>query len=142
MRSIAKRTKWIIFALAIISTVACNNSDDVTEIFIGRDWKLTFIEEGGARRWPSQDRVYGLTFAANTFNATTPSGGRIGGRWFADGRTREFRCSNISTQGIVASDTIATRMIEILREASSYDGDIHYLQIKTDKNHLMQFYNR
>ena len=121
---------------------ACNNSDDVNEIFIGHNWKLTYIEEGGIRRWSSQENPYGLTFAANTFSATTPSGGKISGRWSANGKTREFRCTNIHTEGISASDTIARQMIQMFTEATSYDGDTHYLQIIKEKNNLMQFYNR
>ena len=121
---------------------ACNNSDDVNEIFIGHNWKLTYIEEGGIRRWSSQENPYNLTFAANTFSATTPGGGKISGRWSANGKTREFRCTNIHTEGISASDTIARQMIQMFTEAKSYDGDTHYLQIIKEKNNLMQFYNR
>ena len=142
MRNIAKTAKRIIFALALVTIVACNNSDDINEIFIGHDWKLTYIEEGGIRRWSSQQKSYDLKFTANTFNATTPNGGKISGRWYADGRTREFRCNNISTEGIGANDTIAKQMIQIFKEATSYDGDIHYIQIIKEDNHLMQFYNR
>ena len=142
MRNIAKTAKTIIFVLTIAMLSACNNSDDVNEIFIGHNWKLTYIEEGGIRRWSSQENPYGLTFAANTFSATTPGGGKISGRWSADGKTREFRCTNIHTEGISASDTIARQMIQMFTEATSYDGDTHYLQIIKEKNNLMQFYNR
>lgn len=142
MKEIAKTTKRIIFVLALITIVACNNSDDINEIFIGHNWKLTYIEEEGIRRWPSQDKRYGLTFTENYFNASTPGGGKISGRWFADGKTREFNCSNIQTESIGANDTIGIQMVQIFNEATSYEGDIHYIQIKTENNDLMQFYNR
>ena len=141
MRNIAKAAKSAIFALALALT-ACNNSDDISEIFIGHDWRLTYIEEGGIRRWPSQNSGYSLMFGENSFDATTPNGGRISGRWIANGETRRFSCTNIRTEGISANDTIARQMVELLKEAKSYDGDIHYLQIIKEKNHLMQFYNR
>ena len=142
MKNIARIAKRVIFALALTAIAACNNSDDINEIFVGHDWRLTYIEDGEFRRWPSQQNTYILTFGANSFNATTPGGGKINGRWFADGKTREFRCNNISTEGIDANDTIARLMVQMFKEAVSYDGDIHYLQIIKEDNHLMQFYNR
>lgn len=142
MKSISRITKGIIAFLVLTTIVACNNSDDISEIFIGHEWKLTYIEDGNMRRWPSQENAYSLTFGANSFNATTPNGGKITGRWSADGKTRSFRCTNIMTEGIGSNDTIAGLMKQILGEASSYNGDIHWLQIKTEKNHFMQFYNR
>ena len=143
MRSIAKAAKSAIFALTLtLALAACNNSDDISEIFIGHDWRLTYIEEGGIRRWPAQDSGYSIMFGENSFNATTPNGGRISGRWSANGGTRQFSCTNIRTEGINTGDTIARQMVEMLKEAKRYDGDIHFLQIIKEKNHLMQFYNR
>ena len=92
MKNIAKTVKGAIFVLAFAAIVSCNNSDDINEIFIGHDWILTYIENGGIRRWSSHENAYSLTFGANSFNATTPGGGRISGRWHANGATREFRC--------------------------------------------------
>ena len=142
MTSIAKTAKNVIFALSFALLAACNNSDDVGEIFVGHDWKLTFVEQGGTKRWSSRENAYGIMFAENSFNATTPGGGKISGRWSADGNTREFRCTNIRTEGIGANDTIARQMIQLFNEATTYDGDTHYLQIIKDKSHYMQFYNR
>ena len=142
MKNIAKTAKTFIFVLTLAVLSACNNSDDINEIFIGNNWKLTYIEEGGIRRWSSQENAYNLTFGANSFSATTPNGGKISGRWSADGKTHEFRCTNIRSDGISANDTIARLMIQMFSEATSYDGDTHYLQIIKEKNNLMQFYNR
>ena len=142
MSNIARKIKQIAAILSLTAIVACNSSDDVGEIFIGNNWKLSFIEEAGVRRWPSQQSEYALTFTANNFNATTPSGGRISGHWSANGKTREFRCSNIRAEGIGTNDTIGNRMLQIFKNASTYDGDTHYLQMIKDKNHFMQFYNR
>ena len=142
MRNIVKTAKYAIFAVALALVAACNESDDISEIFIGHNWRLTYVEEGGIRRWPSQENSYSLMFGENSFNATTPNGGSISGRWSANGETRQFSCTNIRTEGISATDTIARQMVEMFRNARKYDGDIHYLQIIKEKNHLMQFYNR
>ena len=142
MRNIAKTTKSLILVLALAAFAACDNSDDISEIFIGNDWKLSYTEEGGIRRWPSQEIPYTLTFGANNFNAHTPNGGKISGQWSANGKTREFRCSNIRTEGINANDTIARQMVQLFKEATAYGGDSHYIQIFKNKNHYMQFYDR
>ena len=142
MYKIKKISKGILLALALLSTASCNNSDDITEIFIGHDWRLTYIEEGGERRWPSQENTYSLMFGETSFNAITPGGGKINGRWSANGKTREFRCTNIRSEGINPGDTIARAMLQIFNDATFYNGDIHYLQIKKDEKHYMQFYNR
>ena len=141
MRNISGIAKRVVAILALTAIVACNNSDDISDIFIGNDWKLTFIKEGGFQR-PTNKGIYSLTFGANKFNVSTPNGGKISGRWSADGKTRSFRCTDIITEGIGANDTIARLMKQMLSEASSYNGDIHWLQIRTEKNHFMQFYNR
>ena len=142
MRNIVKTAKSTIFAVILAMVVSCNNSDDINEIFIGHNWQLTYIEEGGIRRWPSQENSYSLMFGENSFNATTPGGGSISGRWSANGKTRQFSCTSIRIEGISTTDTIARQMVEMFRNARTYDGDIHYLQIIKEKNHLMQFYNR
>ena len=142
MKDIVKTVKRIIFALAIAAIVSCNTKDDINEIFIGHEWRLTYIEAEGIRQWPSQENIYSLTFTENYFNAYTPGGGTIRGRWSADGKTREFRCSNIQTAGINAADKIAMDMIKMFTEATSYGGDSHYIQIITEDKNLMQFYNR
>ena len=142
METIAKTLKSTIFAVALAIMASCNSSDDISGIFIGHNWRLTYVEEGGIRRWPSQENSYSLMFGENSFNATTPNGGRISGRWSADGKTRQFSCTNIRTEGVSATDTIARQMADMLRNAQKYDGDTHYLQIIKEKNHSMQFYNR
>lgn len=122
--------------------ISCSKSDEIEVIFTGHDWKLTYVNEGGVRRWPSAGKTYSLKFTSNKFTATTPGGGNITGRWQADGKSRSFQCSDIRTTGITPKDTIAQRIIETFTAAQSYTGDTHYLQIIKDKEHYIQFYNR
>ena len=142
MNRIKRITRHIFLLLAVATIAACNKGDDINEIFIGHQWQLTYIDDGGNRRWPGYDKKYSLQFTQSGFTANTPGGGSIKGSWQADGKTREFRCTNIHTEGISANDTIARLMIQMFSEATSYDGDTHYLQIIKGKNNLMQFYNR
>jgi hypothetical protein len=142
MKDIVKTIKRTIFALAIAATAACSSSDDVSEIFTGHNWKLTYIDDGNVRRWPSADKSYSLRFTTNGFTATTPSGGSIKGRWTANGETRTFFSSNINASGIAANDTIGLQLQDILTNATQYNGDTHYLQIIKDNRHLIQFYDK
>ena len=60
MKSIVKTAKKIIFVLTLAMMVSsCNNSDDISEIFIGHDWRLTYIEEGGIRRFSDDGEPQG-----------------------------------------------------------------------------------
>ena len=128
--------------LAVATIAACNKGDDINEIFIGHQWQLTYIDDGGNRHRPGYDKKYSLQFTQSGFTANTPGGGSIKGSWQADGKTHEFRCTNIHSSGIASNDTIGNLMLKHLKEAVKYDGDTHYLQIIKEKNNLMQFYNR
>ena len=139
MNRIKKTIRQALLLLAVATIAACSREDDINEIFSGHTWQLTYIDDGGIRRWPAQTDKYSLQFTQTGFNASTPGGGSINGRWHADGSTREFRCTDISSSNIANNDTIGRLMLKQLKEAVSYDGDIHYLKIIKDKNQQMQF---
>ena len=133
--------KKIIFAAMLIaSIVSCSKEDDIDEIFVERDWKLSFVQEGSIRR--NSDKNYSILFGENTFEATLPNGTTIKGSWKANGDTREFRCANVRASGSLKGDTIAEKMLNILTNAKMYEGDTHYLQIKEQDKVYLQFYNR
>ncbi len=139
MNRIKKNIRQALLLLAVATIAACSREDDINEIFSGHTWQLTYIDDGGIRRWPAQTDKYSLQFTQTGFNASTPGGGTINGRWQANGETREFRCTDIRSSGIANNDTIGQIMLKQLKEAVSYDGDIHYLKIIKDKNQQMQF---
>lgn len=140
MKNIAEQIKRIIFAVMLATTVAACSEDNIEDIFVEREWKLTYVNDGGVKRF-TKDKVYSIQFFENSFKATLPGGGTINGNWSANGNTREFRCSNIRTSGHFAGDTIAEKMIQILTNAKKYEGDTNWLQIKQQENVFMQFYN-
>ena len=134
---IAQKT---LLALAIVSiAVACTREDDINEIFLGHKWKLSFINEGSERRWPTNGTTYEISFAANNFNATTPSGGKITGQWHADGVSRTFRSTNVRVTNVAAKDTLTQRMIDIITNAQEYDGTTTYLKIIKGNDNYIQF---
>ena len=136
----AERIKSIIFATALILTLAsCNNEDNITEIFREREWTLSLVKEGSIERY--SNKKYTVQFAESSFTAAMPGGATIRGKWEADGGTKSFRCWDIRTEGSIKGDTIAEKMLQIFQNATSYDGDTNWLQIKQQKNTYMQFYS-
>lgn len=141
MKNIIIQAKRIILATALLATaVACSKDDDIGDIFIDRDWKLSFVQDGNIRR--SSAKEYSIRFQENTFEALLPGGKNIRGNWKANGDTREFSCSNLRESGNLKGDTIAEKMRQILTKAQKYEGDTHYLKIKEQDNIYIQFHNR
>ena len=139
MNRIKRTIKQMLMLLAVTTIAACTKGDDINEIFTGHTWQLTYIDDGGIRRWPAYNDNYSLQFTQAGFNATTPGGGSISGHWQANGETRAFRCTDVRSSGIANNDTIGRLMLKQLKEAESYNGDIHFLKIIKDKNQQMQF---
>lgn len=141
MKTFAKTTKSIIFVVALLLGIqACNPDDNIGEIFIDRQWTLTYIREGSVQ-YENRGKKYSVLFTQDGFSATTPSGSAINGKWAANGKTRKFNCWNIQTTGSLKGDTIAEKMLHIFTNATSYNGDTNWLHIKKDKNTYMQFGN-
>lgn len=133
--------KAIIYTLLTLTICACNDSDDISEIFHNRTWKLSFFQEGTTRT--SAKAGYSINFYENTLTATTPSGASFSGNWNADNKKRTFRCTRLQvTNGNIANDTTAQKMEKFLLNSSSYEGDANYLKIKQQSNVYMQFHNK
>lgn len=136
-------TRILFILLATLSFTACNSDDDVDEIFIDRNWKLSFIQEGNEKSIPENGAEYVLLFKSYTFTLTTPTNATISGNWQADGGSRSFHCRNLKTNGNINNDDIAKKMRDILQNAILYAGDANWLQIIVQKgNAYMQFYNK
>ena len=141
MNNFAGRVKSAIFATTLLLLFAsCSNDDNITEIFREREWTLSLVKEGAVERY--SNKKYKVQFADNSFDATMPGGATIHGKWEADGGTKSFRCWDVRTEGSIKGDTIAEKMLQIFRDATSYDGDTNWLQIKQQKNVYMQFYSK
>lgn len=140
LRTIAKG----VILLSILLTVnACNNTDDISEIFNGRTWYLTYIKDSNGQHYPKNGQLYSISFKNESFEARMPNGTTITGKWYADGGASHiFHFRNIEKYGYISGDAIAEKMYGIIYKASSYDGDTNWLQIKQDKETYMQFYNK
>lgn len=134
-----KKIAMLFFMSLVMS--ACDSGDDLTEIFMNKTWKLSFFTEGGTLT-DAKDG-YNIQFYENTFAATTPTGAEIVGYWEADNESRDFRCSQVRvSKGNISNDATATKMEQILRNATSYSGDANVLIISQNTTTYMQFHNR
>ena len=141
IKNIVKPMKRIIFAIILLATaVSCKKEDDIDEIFVGHNWKLSFIQEGSLKK--GADKGYGIIFQEKTFNATLPGGNSINGYWEANGDTRQFHCTDVRANGNLEGDETAEKILRILTNAKEYDGTTTWLQIKEKKNSYIQFHNR
>ena len=140
MKTFAETVKRIIFATMLLLATASCTHDDIGEIFIDREWTLSLVKEGAIKRY--SNKKYNVLFTDENFNVTTPGGAGIKGEWAADNKNRTFHCWNIKTTGSLKGDTIAEKMLQIFTNATSYDGDTNWLQIKEQKNVYMQFYSK
>ena len=144
INNITQKISRVLLALLLaFSLGACNESDDLQEIFVGHNWKLTFVKNGG-EMYASDGKEYKIVFGESQFNLTTPAGATISGGWHASssGDRRNFGCNNIKVSGNIANDKIAVAIKNILENATTYEGDAHYLKIVHTINEFVQFYNR
>lgn len=135
---------FLISLFMALSLSSCDNKDDLQDIFIDRDWKLSFIQEGADKKAPDNSKGdYLLVFNNNTLTLTTPSNAKITGSWQAGNDPRMFRCSNMKINGNIENDDIAKSMYRILKEAKTYGGDTNWLQIIVQSGNIyMQFHNK
>ena len=103
---------WLMCVLLVPFCTACNDTDDVEEIFTGRTWRLTFINDGNSYGWyhfpnvkgddlMAYDPVKGKriftvdfsgTAAAGLIDGTFKAKGSVvmDGGWKANGKTNDF----------------------------------------------------
>lgn len=142
MKILAEKIKSAIFAVLLLLCVASCTHDDIKEIFIDREWTLTYILREDSVQYDNRGKKYKVIFTDEEFNAIMPGGSAITGKWKADNKSRSFQCWGIKTTGSLRGDTIGEKMLNIFTNAKSYEGDTNWLQIKQQKNTYMQFYSR
>ena len=132
---------------------ACDEGDDVNEIFASGTWKLTNItteksnqmidlwgaDEAARQRslnLMNQPGTFTLTFyegegdgqASGEFDVT--SSNRHGtGRWTAEGSSRALRLSTLQLTGAGETDIVAKTFLNGLQNATRYSGDSNFLYI-------------
>lgn len=149
--------KSVIFALFCLLPLlmACSNSDDVTDIFVAKTWRLNMITSGGKNQtwynftdvteenfqaYADHTKEFTMTFSGietdNIISGTFSGSGSLaaGGKWSANGKNGTFTTSEVYGDASDATDVIAQKILYGLQHAKSYSGDVNNLYIYFDYN--------
>lgn len=144
------RCAMLLACLPIFS--ACNDEDDVIEIFTGKVWKLNRLNiEGNSGQflalWSTEQAYnqsmtalrtegnYTIEFTAPDVNVAggdfTAHGIRatVTGQWNADGKSHTISITSVRVSGS-ETDPLAREFVNGLQELSSYEGDSRTLTLK------------
>lgn len=122
----------------------CENSDDIEEIFIGKNWKIhgaTFngvaINGKVVNELYSSTDSYWINFSVTTFEGKLQLGNYIRGIWSADGKSKAIQIK-IKTNLDINSSTLGQQIYQVLDKATSYSGDSNVLTIYQDRNNFVR----
>ena len=143
---------WLLLLLPFFS--GCNDTDDVAAIFTGKEWKLNFIALDGKHEmfdfWdnPANEQksmeqlnkagTYIIRFEGTTEDdvITGQVKGKVttsdlNGTWNANGKNNKFKAT---VKGSDNGDILATKFLEGLNAATSYEGDKNNLYLLYQSN--------
>lgn len=140
----------LLCAVMLPLLVACDEGDDILEIFTGKTWKLTYITMNGQTVdfWNGDEEAYnrseqlrrqGATFTVTFHGSSSESVGggefearavnrTVNGRWSADGVSHELRLTDMRTTGS-DTDVLAVAFYNGLYNVTRYEGDSRNLYI-------------
>lgn len=152
MKRIKIYLQLLIVALLTPVWSACDQSDDVTDIFTGGTWYMTYIAVEGQNKmydfWQGDQNAriksfetirgdnYTLTFdgaeldssnAGGTFTGRATSA-KVSGNWNANGENRDLRIE-MKSAGSDSDQYLGKAFVEGLKKAYRYGGDNKNLYI-------------
>ena len=138
-----KNIFYIFFCLLVLT--ACNNEDDIDEIFIGRTWYMNGATINGMKLnsdiknfyTDAGKRAYYISFSAGTFTGLLSEGVFFSGTWSADGKKQTIL---IDIKQKPNTQTIFDKQIfNIISSANSYNSGADFLHLKEDNQNLVLF---
>ena len=138
-----KNIFYIFFCLLVLT--ACNNEDDIDEIFIGRTWYMNGATINGMKLnsdiknfyTDAGERAYYISFSAGTFTGVLSEGVFFSGTWSADGKKQTIL---IDIKQKPNTQTIFDKQIfNIISSANSYNSGADFLHLKEDNQNLVLF---
>ena len=134
--------------LSVCLLASCDNEDDIDDIFVGKTWYVTGATINGTSI--SGDDIkslyvspssYMIYFSSdNTFSGILAASSNISGKWTADGKKQKMTMTFSKAEN-VNSSTLSSNIYNILKDATSYSGDVNNIQIKEDKKNFVRFTN-
>lgn len=120
----------------------CENSDDLSEIFLNKRFKITNVVYNktpiaNINELYKNDSYY-IIFNSNTFQGTLMSGVHIEGTWNADGKNNSIQMRLSNNLNILQNNDIQEKVLDIIKNANHYSGDCNVLKIKKDNDSYIQ----
>lgn len=145
-----KKTVIILYPMVLLMLMplflSCDKEDDIDDIFIGKTWYVTGATINGTSITgddikslyvsPSSYMIY---FSSdNTFNGILAAGSHISGSWNADGKKQKMSMSFAKSENVNVT-TLSSNIYNVLKDATSYSGDVNNIQIKEDHKNFVRF---
>jgi hypothetical protein len=144
--------KTIMFSMLCMTLMlmSCDKSDDITNIFVSKTWKLNYIASGSIgktwykfsdvtednyQEYADRTKVFTIAFSGSqtgdVIKGTFIGNGSLSvtGDWSANGDNRSFTTNNVNGSVTDNKDVIAQKILSGLANATSYKGDINNLFI-------------
>lgn len=130
----------------ILAFSSCDSEDDISSIFVGRTWYVSGGDINGVqisgddlKGIYSSSSAYMLFFASDySFSGTLVEGSSVAGTWKADGKKNSLSL-NFTKSDNVNGSSLSANIYNILKSATSYDGDENNIKIKEDNKNFIRF---
>lgn len=145
---------FIILLLPLI--ISCDKSDDLSDIFLSKTWKMNYIATGSIGKpwnytfddvtadnlneYTSQTKTFTLAFSgaqdgSNISGSFSGNGSlSVTGTWKADGKSNSFSTQVSSGSPAESTDILAQKILYGITNVKSYKGDENNLFLYFDYN--------
>ena len=145
-----KHVLYLVLALPLLW--ACNNEDDVNEIFASGTWNVgnfynggdwNKLNDGARPKYTKEEDFKALNYLTVTFMEDGTIQGRMNNgsftaHWKANGDDRTISITQLKTTATPSGKS--KELIEALKNAAYYKGDSNYLKLAPqDKKSYVQF---
>ncbi|MBR0047082.1 MAG: DUF4847 family protein [Bacteroidaceae bacterium] len=135
----------LLFPMLMLS--ACNNEDDIDEIFPGKTWYMNGATINGMKLnseisnfyTDAGEGAYYISFASNTFKGEFEDGVTFGGTWSANGKHQTITLKFTQTPTI--TKPFDQNLYNILSNIHSYKSGADFLHLKKDGDNVILFGN-
>jgi hypothetical protein len=148
-RNMLKFTKLLLFlGLVLLACTACENEDDIDQIFTGKTWYMNGGIISGKKLnsdvqnfyTNARTDAYYITFSSQTFTGMLTNGDSFSGTWSANGKKQTIKL-NI-TQTPTASTPFDKQIYYIIAGATSYRSGATFLHLRKDEDNVLYLGNQ
>lgn len=124
---------------ALLTLTACNNEDDLDEIFVGKTWYMTSATVDDITNFYTSagSSAYYITFSSTTFQGVLSAGNNFSGTWEANGKNQTIRL-NFTKKPSTALQ-FDKDVYDILSTITSYKSGADWLIMKQNGNKEIRF---